>query len=1099
MLEDIKIKVQEEDVNVMSSLKDFQRATVEKIESLFRAGKRRVLVADEVGLGKTMIAKGVISKTAKIRYIDEKDNLFKVIYVCSNLNIAKQNLSKLNLYEDQIGDISQTRLTMQHLVALEAEMKAVSENRILELVPLTPQTSFKISNSEGSSFERALMCAVLERIDELQPYRNELVELMRHGVIDASWPLLDFEKRVEKCHTYKSSYPDNIINDIIKSEAYQRLKEYLRIRWKIGNFNDRKNADYPYIRDLRPVFAKISVAELKPDLVIMDEFQRFKFLIDPKNDNEETILLAERFLNGREEDENQPIRVLLLSATPYKLLSTQEEIASSGHDEHFEEFQQVIKFLINNDEKFGIFKTVWEDYSTSIRELTSGDNAVIATVYNKKHKAEEELGNCMCRTERNSVVNESDFLDDSSKDKHLSIIEGDIRSYLQMRNFLDEYPKIGAQLSLDYVKSCPYIFSFMQKNYQAKKNIIDYFKHLSINYLPEKKDVDYLWLNKRTINQYLEVAPTNSRLEFLKDELFSKDKVGKDASLLMWVPPTKPYYTPQGVYKNAEGFSKILVFSCWEMVPRMLATMISYEAERRTVGKICREERVERKKAGKSIDNTRYFYSKRRYPAPRLTFDLKKDKETGKVATLSMALFTLIYPNSKLAALYDPVEFLNNDIFDLNIIQHNIREKVEVEFTKLKDCISENGYRTDATWYYLVPMLFEDNGRIALEWADAIVNNKNLDNMSGFERHCYELRNKLETYSHNKKITLGRKPDDLVEIVVNMVLASPAVCCLRAGIGSVDRAFEMANVFLRRFNTEEGTAIVELASRNRGNDDSHWKDVLTYCKNGNFQAMIDEYFHLKLEGKTEFSKETYEKMIDAISIHTAAMPVESYEDFRRVAHEKFTPSQMRASFAVNFSKTQSDSKNSAINRKTSVQEAFNCPLRPFVLATTSIGQEGLDFHLYCRKIMHWNLPSNAIDLEQREGRINRFKCLAVRSNVAKYCNNIVYSSEKKIWDDLFAAAANDKPEGKSDLIPYWYYQKGNDDTKIERLLPLYPMSRDENEYNRLIRILSYYRIALGQPRQEEVLETLFKNVKEVDKLKGLFLDLSPFNKKKHNN
>lgn len=353
MLEDIKIRVQEEDVNVMSSLKDFQRATVEKIESMFRAGKRRVLVADEVGLGKTMIAKGVISKTAKLRYIDENDNLFKVIYVCSNLNIAKQNLSKLNLYEDKIGDISQTRLTMQHLVALEAEMRAVSENRILELVPLTPQTSFKISNSEGSSIERALICAVLERIDELQPYRNELEELMRHGVKESSWPLIGFEERVEKCHAYKASYPDSIINEIIKSDAYQRLKLYLPNRWKVGDFNDRKNADYPYIRDIRPVFAKISVAELSPDLVIMDEFQRFKFLIDPKNENEETKLLAERFLTGREEDANQLVRVLLLSATPYKLLSTQEEIAAAGRDEHFEEFQQVIKFLINDEEKFG--------------------------------------------------------------------------------------------------------------------------------------------------------------------------------------------------------------------------------------------------------------------------------------------------------------------------------------------------------------------------------------------------------------------------------------------------------------------------------------------------------------------------------------------------------------------------------------------------------------------------------------------------------------------------------------------------------------------------------------------------------------------------
>ncbi|MDM5326796.1 hypothetical protein [Neobacillus sp. CF12] len=38
-----------------------------------------------------------------------------------------------------------------------------------------------------------------------------------------------------------------------------------------------------------------------------------------------------------------------------------------------------------------------------------------------------------------------------------------------------------------------------------------------------------------------------------------------------------------------------------------------------------------------------------------------------------------------------------------------------------------------------------------------------------------------------------------------------------------------------------------------------------------------------------------------------------------------------------------------------------------------MGQEGLDFHYYCRKIVHWNLPSNPIDLEQREGRITQYK------------------------------------------------------------------------------------------------------------------------------
>ena len=33
-----------------------------------------------------------------------------------------------------------------------------------------------------------------------------------------------------------------------------------------------------------------------------------------------------------------------------------------------------------------------------------------------------------------------------------------------------------------------------------------------------------------------------------------------------------------------------------------------------------------------------------------------------------------------------------------------------------------------------------------------------------------------------------------------------------------------------------------------------------------------------------------------------------------------------------------------------MREAFNSPFWPFILATTSVGQEGLDFHLYCRDI-----------------------------------------------------------------------------------------------------------------------------------------------------
>ena len=94
---------------------------------------------------------------------------------------------------------------------------------------------------------------------------------------------------------------------------------------------------------------------------------------------------------------------------------------------------------------------------------------------------------------------------------------------------------------------------------------------------------------------------------------------------------------------------------------------------------------------------------------------------------------------------------------------------------------------------------------------------------------------------------------------------------------------------------------------------------------------------------------------------------------------------------------------------------------------------------------------------------------------------------------LFDAAEKDKGEHQSDLIPFWCFGK-DQEVKIERLLSFYPMSRDENNYAHLIKILNYYRLTLGQPRQEELLEYVFSEIRDADKLKSLFINLSPFDK-----
>lgn len=61
-----QFNIDEIEKHTLSGLKDFQRATVERVDYLFRHNQNRVLVADEVGMGKTLIARGAIVKTARL-------------------------------------------------------------------------------------------------------------------------------------------------------------------------------------------------------------------------------------------------------------------------------------------------------------------------------------------------------------------------------------------------------------------------------------------------------------------------------------------------------------------------------------------------------------------------------------------------------------------------------------------------------------------------------------------------------------------------------------------------------------------------------------------------------------------------------------------------------------------------------------------------------------------------------------------------------------------------------------------------------------------------------------------------------------------------
>ena len=347
---------------IMGGLKDFQRATVDRVCTLFESGQKRILVADEVGLGKTLVAKGVIARTARF-HKENNDDLFKVVYICSNQNIAKQNITKLKIDEDiTIDGVTDTRLSMQHLKIFEQENSRDIKDKYVQLIPLTPGTSFSITSGCGTVQERALMFAILRRLPFFKDYTDELENIfIDYAQKSWEWANKAYEERVVLCDKDSGGrYLKTLIkaiNEYFKGKAiHEELINLCReIRQSKGA---RPRGTSRMVHKFRTMFAYISTGLLQADLVIMDEFQRFRYLISADKETE-TRILADRFLHANS------VKVLLLSATPYKLYSTLDEINEMKEDEHYTEFFEIIDFLFDKPDEQKRFREIWSNFQLS--------------------------------------------------------------------------------------------------------------------------------------------------------------------------------------------------------------------------------------------------------------------------------------------------------------------------------------------------------------------------------------------------------------------------------------------------------------------------------------------------------------------------------------------------------------------------------------------------------------------------------------------------------------------------------------------------------------------------------------------------------------
>jgi hypothetical protein len=659
---------------ILDSLKDFQRETVDWVyRRMYQDADctRRFLLADEVGLGKTLVARG-LTALAIDRLWDTTERI-DVIYICSNADIARQNISRLNVSGQQDYQLA-SRVTM-----LPVELHNLRGNK-LNFVSLTPSTSFDLRSSLGTVNERALLYGllrghwqlgnrvgplnVLQGFASAESFREHAHDFSNHREIDevlAAGFLARLDELARACQA--DAKPDMRARFEALCERFARSNSIVA--------EDDSGERRAVIGELRAVLASSCLKALEPDLIILDEFQRFKNLLDGEDDA--SLLARELFDYG---EHSPSARVLLLSATPYKMYTQYDE---AGGEEHYADFLRTLRFLLDDDVRLAECEVLLGDYRRAVQRLDADGSGEAQAVM---RRLEAQLRRVMVRTERLAASEDRDGML-TTVPAAVQLDHAEPMSYVALQRVAEALDEPDA---IEYWKSAPYLLNFME-DYKLKHRFSEALKNAEecaamARVLGPGSE---LLLPLGRVDGYEAVPDSNARLRWL-----SQATTGKGLWQLLWIPPALPYYPLRGAFSEAQtrGATKHLVFSSWHVVPRAVAALLSYQAEREMF-----------RSFESSPVNTAEARKKRRGL-------LRFAEAEGRVSGLP--LFLLLYPSSTLAALGDPlgtaaavpgaaavsVEDLMRDI--------GSRLAKDVRFLAV-----ERSEEVDEAWYWVAPILLD--------------------------------------------------------------------------------------------------------------------------------------------------------------------------------------------------------------------------------------------------------------------------------------------------------------------------------------------------------------------------------------------------------
>src|SRR5699024_8759004 len=543
---------------LLAGLKPFQRATVDHAFRRLWTDEdpvHRFLVADEVGLGKTLIAKGVAARAiAHLR--ETTDRTVTIVYICSNSQIASQNLDRLRELTGGEAQRNADRITM-----LPQTMGSAPPGGV-DLIAFTPGTSMRLGDATGRIGERVLLHWMLSHsVDRRWLMQERIIDYFRAGVgaprftnwLGWNQPALDADLVDEFTRTLRTDAGPS--GGALLSDLFDELDQWLASEEVTHEMWWRRRR---MIGALRMVMAQTAVTRLAPDLVILDEFQRFKDLFPGARSTgdehySDAQQLAQKIIDHRS------AKSLVLSATPYKMFTLPDELDA---EEHHQDFHDTIAFLAGPERADRV-----REHLAQVREgMLRGTDEGARRAEEATARAQAELQRVMSRTERLGSTAVAGGMLCEMEMPSLELRPGDLEVWAAA----DAIGRRAHGMDMfEFWRSSPFPVNLMDPSaYVAQRRTLD---------LARKGDEDLaalLHLHRRgllswdDVHRFRTIDPGNPKLRAMIDAAMERG-VWK----LAWLPPSLPYTTPGGPFatEGARSFTKRLVFSSWSVVPKAIS------------------------------------------------------------------------------------------------------------------------------------------------------------------------------------------------------------------------------------------------------------------------------------------------------------------------------------------------------------------------------------------------------------------------------------------------------------------------------------------------------------------------------------------------